>query len=86
MVEMKVYTATAFFPDVVAEAGEVAGRLLQYPYHFGTREHVARDCAEGIWQWKESELGRKESVALWHGGRVVDYYHGPEFGWASDQV
>lgn len=89
MIEMKVYTATAFFPEApverTAEEGEVVGRVLQYPYHLGTEERTARDCAEGIWQWREAELGRKEFIALWFGGRIVDYYHGPEFGWVSDQ-
>ena len=72
---MPAFTATIYWPD--------RDELVQYPYHLGTIESVARDCVPDLWKWRP-DWGRKESIALWHEGRVVDYWDGSS--WSSDMT
>lgn len=71
--DVRVFAATVYWPD--------SDEVVQYPYHLGTDEDVARSVVVDVWRWRP-DRGRKESIALWHEGRVVDYYDGEK--WSSD--
>lgn len=53
-----------------------SGRCVQHPFHLGTIESVARQCAVDVYNSRVKHWLPVVSVALMRGGKMVDSYVG----------